>query len=120
MGSLPSRARAVVIGAGIVGNSVAFHLARLGWKPEGLAHGLWMCRGDPGAQRITHGAEAPPIEHLVGPADDDAGAAPRGRMIRRPAELDTRWMLVASATSAGIFRRILCRVFGMLGSPAGC
>jgi len=31
MSSLPSRARAVVIGAGIVGNSIAYHLARLGW-----------------------------------------------------------------------------------------
>src|SRR5215510_4450145 len=29
---LPPRARAVVIGAGIVGNSVAHHLARLGWR----------------------------------------------------------------------------------------
>ena len=28
---LPSSARAVVIGAGIVGNSVAYHLTRLGW-----------------------------------------------------------------------------------------
>src|SRR5919199_6465044 len=32
MSSLPSQARAVVIGAGIVGNSIAYHLARLGWK----------------------------------------------------------------------------------------
>jgi glycine cleavage system aminomethyltransferase T/glycine/D-amino acid oxidase-like deaminating enzyme len=32
MGSLPSQARVVVIGAGIVGNSMAYHLARLGWK----------------------------------------------------------------------------------------
>jgi glycine/D-amino acid oxidase-like deaminating enzyme len=32
MSTLPSRARAVVIGAGIVGNSVAYHLARLGWR----------------------------------------------------------------------------------------
>src|ERR671934_1995420 len=32
MGSLPAQARAVVIGAGIVGNSMAYHLARLGWK----------------------------------------------------------------------------------------
>ena len=31
MSSLPSRARAVVIGCGIVGNSVAYHLTRLGW-----------------------------------------------------------------------------------------
>ncbi len=30
--ALPSSARAVVIGAGIVGNSVAFHLTRLGWS----------------------------------------------------------------------------------------
>jgi glycine cleavage system aminomethyltransferase T/glycine/D-amino acid oxidase-like deaminating enzyme len=28
----PSTARAVVVGAGIVGNSMAYHLARLGWK----------------------------------------------------------------------------------------
>jgi glycine/D-amino acid oxidase-like deaminating enzyme len=31
MSDLPSSARAVVIGAGIVGNSLAHHLARLGW-----------------------------------------------------------------------------------------
>ena len=28
---LPSSAQAVVIGAGIVGNSMAYHLSRLGW-----------------------------------------------------------------------------------------
>jgi glycine cleavage system aminomethyltransferase T/glycine/D-amino acid oxidase-like deaminating enzyme len=32
MSALPSRARCVVIGSGIVGNSVAYHLARLGWR----------------------------------------------------------------------------------------
>jgi glycine cleavage system aminomethyltransferase T/glycine/D-amino acid oxidase-like deaminating enzyme len=32
MASLPERARVVVIGAGIVGNSMAWHLARLGWR----------------------------------------------------------------------------------------
>jgi glycine cleavage system aminomethyltransferase T/glycine/D-amino acid oxidase-like deaminating enzyme len=30
--SLPGHARAVVIGCGIVGNSVAYHLGRLGWR----------------------------------------------------------------------------------------
>jgi glycine cleavage system aminomethyltransferase T/glycine/D-amino acid oxidase-like deaminating enzyme len=32
MTDIPSRARAVIIGAGIVGNSLAYHLARLGWR----------------------------------------------------------------------------------------
>ena len=32
MGNFPTHARVVVIGAGIVGNSVAYHLANLGWK----------------------------------------------------------------------------------------
>ncbi|HVQ88024.1 MAG TPA: FAD-dependent oxidoreductase [Actinomycetes bacterium] len=31
MSTLPSSAKAVIIGAGIVGNSMAYHLARLGW-----------------------------------------------------------------------------------------
>jgi glycine cleavage system aminomethyltransferase T/glycine/D-amino acid oxidase-like deaminating enzyme len=30
--TVPSKAKAVVIGAGIVGNSIAYHLARLGWR----------------------------------------------------------------------------------------
>ncbi len=32
MSGLPPQARVVVIGAGIVGNSIAWHLARLGWR----------------------------------------------------------------------------------------
>ncbi len=32
MSSLPTHARVVVIGAGIVGNSLVWHLARLGWR----------------------------------------------------------------------------------------
>ena len=32
MGALPDRAGVVIIGAGIVGNSMAWHLARLGWR----------------------------------------------------------------------------------------
>jgi glycine/D-amino acid oxidase-like deaminating enzyme len=32
MSTQPGAARVVVIGAGIVGNSLVYHLARLGWK----------------------------------------------------------------------------------------
>src|SRR5579871_1450948 len=32
MSTLPRQANVVIIGAGIVGNSMAYHLARLGWK----------------------------------------------------------------------------------------
>ncbi len=32
MSSLPTQARVVIIGAGIVGNSMVWHLARLGWR----------------------------------------------------------------------------------------
>ena len=32
MSALPARANVVIIGAGIVGNSLAYHLANLGWR----------------------------------------------------------------------------------------
>ena len=32
MSSLPERAKVVIIGAGIAGNMVAWHLAQLGWR----------------------------------------------------------------------------------------
>ena len=32
MGSFPTSAKVVIIGAGIVGNSLAYHLANLGWR----------------------------------------------------------------------------------------
>jgi 4-methylaminobutanoate oxidase (formaldehyde-forming) len=31
MGHLPSKARAVIIGGGVIGCSVAYHLTKLGW-----------------------------------------------------------------------------------------
>src|SRR5713101_1428965 len=36
MSTFPEHANVVVIGAGIVGNSMAYHLARLGWKDIAL------------------------------------------------------------------------------------
>ncbi|HVN60953.1 MAG TPA: FAD-dependent oxidoreductase, partial [Gaiellaceae bacterium] len=32
MSTQPTSARAVIVGAGIVGNSLVYHLAKLGWK----------------------------------------------------------------------------------------
>ncbi len=32
MATFPTQAKVVIIGAGIVGTSVAYHLANLGWK----------------------------------------------------------------------------------------
>ena len=32
MSKLPAKAKCVVIGAGIVGNGMVYHLAKLGWK----------------------------------------------------------------------------------------
>jgi glycine cleavage system aminomethyltransferase T/glycine/D-amino acid oxidase-like deaminating enzyme len=32
MAALPARAKVVIVGAGIVGNSIAYHLANLGWR----------------------------------------------------------------------------------------
>jgi glycine/D-amino acid oxidase-like deaminating enzyme len=32
MNDIPTRARAVIIGAGIVGNSLVYYLAKLGWR----------------------------------------------------------------------------------------
>ena len=47
--TLPAQARAVVIGAGIVGNSLAYHLARLGWTDLALLDQLGPCLSDPDA-----------------------------------------------------------------------
>ena len=38
MTALPSRARAVVIGGGITGTSVAYHLAQAGWRDKVNTH----------------------------------------------------------------------------------
>jgi len=43
--AIPSHARAVIIGGGIVGCSTAFHLTKLGWKDMGLIEqGRLSCR----------------------------------------------------------------------------
>src|SRR6202022_2397720 len=45
MTQLPSRARAVVIGGGITGTSVAYHLAQAGWRDTGLLEKADLTRG---------------------------------------------------------------------------
>ena len=56
MSDIPTRASAVVIGAGIVGNSLVHHLALLGWKtlnprPMAFAEGATVALSD------YHGAD---------------------------------------------------------------
>src|SRR6185437_636581 len=60
MSDLPSRARAVVIGGGVAGCSVAYHLARLGWtdvvlvEQHALTEGTtWHSAGFVGQLRST-------------------------------------------------------------------
>ena len=67
MTTLPTQARAIVIGGGIIGCSTAYHLAKLGWKDVVLlerkqltcgttwhaAGLLGQGRASPSAQRIT-------------------------------------------------------------------
>jgi 4-methylaminobutanoate oxidase (formaldehyde-forming) len=36
MTSLPQAARAVIVGGGIIGCSVAYHLAKLGWRDPAM------------------------------------------------------------------------------------
>ena len=54
MPTLPSHARAVIIGGGIVGCSTAYHLARLGWKD------LVLLEWDNGAQ-VMRPRPMPPV-----------------------------------------------------------
>src|SRR6059036_2195061 len=60
-GPIPSHARAVIIGGGIVGCSVAYHLTRLGWRDvlllerRQLSCGTtWHAAGLVGQLRATH------------------------------------------------------------------
>ena len=48
--TLPSQARAVIVGGGIVGSSVAYHLTKLGWTDvvlleQGKLVGVWAVHG---------------------------------------------------------------------------
>ena len=51
--SLPAHARCVVIGCGIVGNSVAYHLTRLGWRGDEKA-----ANSGTGGERLGNGLRA--------------------------------------------------------------
>ena len=59
MSELPRSARAIIIGGGVVGCSVAYHLAKLGWpdvvllerKQLTCGHHLACCRADRPAAR---------------------------------------------------------------------
>jgi glycine/D-amino acid oxidase-like deaminating enzyme len=54
MSELRDRARAVVVGAGIVGNSLVHHLARLGWRDiVQIEKGPLQIRADPPATPPT-------------------------------------------------------------------
>jgi 4-methylaminobutanoate oxidase (formaldehyde-forming) len=60
MTALPARARAIIIGGGVIGCSVAYHLAKLGWRDvvlierKGLTSGMtWHAAGLIGQLRAT-------------------------------------------------------------------
>lgn len=57
MSGLPAQANVVVIGAGIVGNSMAYQLARLGWKNIG-SH-----QGGPSPQVVLTASQQVPCQH---------------------------------------------------------
>jgi len=45
---IPSQARVVIVGGGIIGASVAYHLTRLGWRDVALLEqgSVWAAGGD--------------------------------------------------------------------------
>ena len=68
MADVPSHAKCVIIGAGIVGNCLAGHLAKLGWRDE-RSHVL--------PQRIQEsGLTGKPIETLIDHIEFDEGRDP--------------------------------------------
>ncbi len=53
MADVPSQARAVIIGGGVIGCSVAYHLTKLGWTDVVL---LWSASSSPAARPGTRPA----------------------------------------------------------------
>ena len=52
-GEPPARARAVVVGGGIIGASVALHLARLGWTDTVVLERSRVAAAPPGTPRAS-------------------------------------------------------------------
>ena len=80
-GDLPARARVVVIGAGIIGSSVAYHLSKLGWtdvvvlERHALTSGTsWHAAGLVSQVRGSHAMTA--IAQLNVPLDTVPGNTP--------------------------------------------
>jgi len=48
---LPARARVVIVGGGVIGCSVAYHLSKMGWSDIVLVERKQLTSGRPGTRR---------------------------------------------------------------------